>query len=108
MPLLVFMASLYFLRRQSQPIQIVSSMIFATATFLFCVTAPISWVWRDGLGPDSVESHGNEAVSRFMKDFVTLAIDSTFLFSFGILLCMVASIIRKRHEKREFNSTVFM
>lgn len=27
----------------------------------------LAWVLRDGLGPDSVESHGAEAVARFME-----------------------------------------
>jgi hypothetical protein len=34
----------------------------------------IIWVFRDGLGPDSVTSHGVEAASRFMEDFWLTAI----------------------------------
>lgn len=30
---------------------------------------PIIWILRDGLGPDAVESHGMEALRRFLLTF---------------------------------------
>ena len=30
---------------------------------------PICWILRDGLGPDAVDSHGWQAVARFLRTF---------------------------------------
>jgi hypothetical protein len=45
------------------------------------LVSPLIWVFRDGLGPDSVESMGWEAVERFF-----------WSFNFGPILLLLLSI----------------
>jgi hypothetical protein len=53
----------------------VVSMRHAIATILdgllliWILIGPICWILRDGLGPDSVASHGLHAVVRFLLTF---------------------------------------
>lgn len=51
-------------------------LILSIPSFLqFCILlwvvaiGPFCWIMRDGLGPDSVESHGAHAVVRFLGTF---------------------------------------
>ncbi|MDT5262454.1 MAG: hypothetical protein QOC61_1458 [Acidobacteriota bacterium] len=44
-------------------------LLLGLGTLVFLWGAFDSWMLRDGLGPDSVESHGLEAAYRFVKDF---------------------------------------
>lgn len=52
-----------------------------------------AWTWRlrDGLGPDSIESSGFEALRRFFSDFWPVALACFLLF--GVALFM------SRHQK---------
>lgn len=44
------------------------ALVVLSGIVLYCVTMA-SWVFRDGMGPDSIESHGRVAVGRFLEDF---------------------------------------
>jgi hypothetical protein len=48
------------------------------------VTADFSWSLRDGMGPDSVESHGSEAWNRFWEEM-------TPYFKFLLLIITVST-----------------
>ena len=44
--------------------------ILVTAVLIaWLFVGPLAWILRDGLGPDSVPSHGMEAVFRFLTAF---------------------------------------
>jgi len=45
-----------------------------------------TWLLRDGLGPDSIESSGFEALRRFMSDFWPIASFCIFLFAIAFFL----------------------
>ena len=50
-------------------------LLFLLFSLLFCIlvwivaVGPFCWMLRDGLGPDSVQSHGPHAVARFLGTF---------------------------------------
>jgi len=43
--------------------------LLQAALICWMMLAPFAWILRDGLGPDSVESHGLEAVVRALTTF---------------------------------------
>ena len=47
-----------------------------------------SWCWllRDGLGPDSIESSGGEALRRFIADFWPVALLCLVLFAIAFFV----------------------
>jgi hypothetical protein len=62
----------------------ISCWAFAALTFLGI--SLFAWLLRDGLGPDSVESHGWLALSRYLKEAGWyLVIPATFLLSGSLL-----------------------
>jgi hypothetical protein len=58
-----------------------------------------AWTWflRDGLGPDSVESSGVEALRRFLSDFWPVAAFCFFLFGIAFLIA--------RHQPQTRNAS---
>ena len=48
--------------------KIVHGLLLA-ALVVWGLCGPMAWILRDGLGPDSVESHGWEAARRFFWTF---------------------------------------
>ena len=47
-----------------------ASLILLQAAFIsWIMLGPFAWILRDGLGPDSVETHGSEAVVRALRTF---------------------------------------
>ena len=58
--------------------------LVAGTLFTWILIAPIVWVLRDGLGPDSVRSSGIHAISRFLTTFywgpVALALLAATIF----------------------------
>ena len=44
------------------------------------------WLFRDGLGPDSIESSGVEAIRRFAADFWPVAAFCFFLFGIAFFI----------------------
>ena len=44
----------------------------------------LCWLFKDGLGPDMIESHGMTAFLRFAEDFGPLFLESVILM--GILI----------------------
>ena len=50
-------------------LRFVGLALLCIGTFIFVWGAFDSWMLRDSLGPNSVESHGLEAAVRFAKDF---------------------------------------
>ncbi|MFT4514922.1 MAG: hypothetical protein ACI89X_003564 [Planctomycetota bacterium] len=51
----------------------------------------IAWVVRDGLGPDTVESHGREALARFFW---------TFYWGPVAIVLVAAAVLWARHARR--------
>jgi hypothetical protein len=54
------------------------------AALFFLFASGTSWFFRDGLGPDSVESIGVVAWSRFWKDFYPVLFFCVPVFLFGV------------------------
>ena len=58
--------------------------------FLGCLviyqSAMACWVFRDGMGPDAIESHGRVAFERFMEDFWLTALISIAVIATGFWL----------------------
>lgn len=44
-------------------------ILLEAALLCWIFLAPFAWILRDGMGPDSVESHGLEAVVRALTNF---------------------------------------
>ena len=44
-------------------------VLLQSAFICWIMLGPFAWILRDGLGPDSVETHGLEAVARALKTF---------------------------------------
>ena len=61
-------------------------LLLAGGTVMFLVGALVCWLFRDGLGPDAVTSHGMEAVARFARDFPEFLLVSVALWAAGGLL----------------------
>ncbi|BCM88379.1 hypothetical protein IAD21_00210 [Abditibacteriota bacterium] len=66
-PLALPLVSFHRLHRHPPTIRIVVSFLLAIAAAFVCFLVPLSWILRDGLGPDAVESHAGEAFSRFLE-----------------------------------------
>lgn len=73
--------------------------------FVFGVMAAISsitlifwgwWAWllRDGMGPDSIESRGAEALARFLGEFWIPAVLWALLNVFGLIILKTAEARR--------------
>ena len=60
---------------------------------LFLLFALGAWTWflRDGLGPDSIESSGVEALRRFSADFWPIALFCLGLFGIAFLVALTAA-----------------
>jgi hypothetical protein len=63
-----------------------------------------TWLLRDGLGPDSIESSGIEALRRFSSDFWPIAAFCFFLF--GIAFLMARRQPRKRNASTNATGNV--
>jgi hypothetical protein len=56
----------------------------ALATLLLLFVGGASWLLRDGLGPDSVESTGSLAWARFWRDCYPVLFFCVPVFVFGV------------------------
>ena len=63
-----------------------------------------TWLLRDGLGPDSIESSGVEAVRRFMSDFWPIALFCNFLFAIAFFLARGQSSARLSSHREDGKS----
>ena len=94
-PICVLALSLRLMRRLPPSIKIISSLLLTASAFNFCLVAPIDWSWRDGLGPDAVTTHGEQAISRFMEGFVPTALISATLLCMGLFICTLPWFFQK-------------
>lgn len=62
--------------------------------------ACISWLFRDGLGPDSVTSSGTLAVSRFMEGF-------WLYLCVAVLLCIIGGYLWVKPSGNQIESNIF-
>ena len=60
------------------------------------LTATIAWSFKDGLGPDSVESHGRAAVLRFFQIFRVPFITMAPIF---LLDCLFFGMAVRSHRR---------
>lgn len=60
--------------------------IAASSAIVLLMVAGWTWLLRDGLGPNSIESSGFEAVRRFSRDFwpIGLFCFTLFAIAYGI------------------------
>jgi hypothetical protein len=49
--------------------QAVAGAVYAVTLVWVAAVGPLCWLLRDGLGPGAVDSHGAEAVGRFLLTF---------------------------------------
>ncbi|HEV2864556.1 MAG TPA: hypothetical protein VGX48_26385 [Pyrinomonadaceae bacterium] len=61
-------------------------LLLGCGTVMFLSGVVISLLFRDGLGPDSVPSHGFEAAVRFAREFWQFLLVSVLLWAAGGLL----------------------
>jgi hypothetical protein len=71
--------------------------IAAFSSLLLLALGAWTWLLRDGLGPDSIESSGIEALRRFFSDFWPFAL-------LGLVLFVIAFIIG-RHQSPAPNAS---
>ena len=95
-PVLICVFSLFVLRREANFMRVVASLLFAASAWLFCYAMPLFWILRDGLGPASMQSHGDVAIARFMEQFVPLVAMCATISGLGVLLLIVAWMFNKR------------
>ena len=60
--------------------------VAAVSLLLLLTLGAWTWLLRDGLGPDSIESSGIEALRRFSSDFWPVAAFCFFLFGVAFLI----------------------
>lgn len=65
---------------------LISIFLFAVTFVVLIWLTLITWMFRDGLGPDSVESQGYEAVARFAGQFWPIGLLALFLFSMAVAI----------------------
>jgi CDP-diglyceride synthetase len=58
----------------------------------------VSWVLRDGLGPDAIESHGLIAIQRFLRGVAPMILIASLIGAIGLWLS--SSILRHTSRKR--------
>ena len=96
MPLAVFLISLYCLRRKHVIICVVSALLFSASARIFFLSTECAWVFRDGLGPDAVTSHGQIAVSRFAEELPALVTICMVICGLGFI---IGGIERKQSQR---------
>lgn len=63
---------------------------FGTLGFVILIGGfMFSWVMRDGLGPDSHQTHGEEALTNFLILYVPIASFGLFLFLYGLIIFLL-------------------
>jgi len=60
---------------------ILATFLLAIGGVIFVGLGAWTWLLRDGLGPDSIESNGREAFLRFAEQFWPIAVFSLLLFT---------------------------
>ena len=78
--LALLLASLYLLRHFGIGRRVAASMLFSTALAVASGVTAVSILFRDGMGPKSVRSHGWLALSRLLPD-VAAGLGAGFLLA---------------------------
>jgi len=84
-PIIVFIVSFCLMCRQPVVVKVISPLMLAIVTFVTVQSAGLGWALRDGLGPDSIETHGEEAVAIFMEGIWTDVLFFGGLFVIALL-----------------------
>jgi hypothetical protein len=58
----------------------------------------VSWVLRDGLGPDAIESHGLIAIQRFLRGVTPMFLIASLIGAIGLWL--TSPILHHNRRKR--------
>ena len=83
--------------RCTKALRIAGLCLVNLAFWLYFAGIEMNWVWRDGLGPDSVESHGELAVGRFME---AAGCDTRVFLGFVAGLWGLVFVIGSRQRRR--------
>ncbi len=71
-------------------------LILISVVFIF-FSVLVSWVLRDGLGSDAIDSHGLIAVQRFLKGFGPMLLIASPIGTMGLWLA--SPIFRQNSRK---------
>jgi len=74
----------------------IALILLASAFLVF--EAIVHWFFRDGMGPDSITSHGVDALSRFWSDFWTVYVFVASVCAFSLWLIWPA--LEREKEQR--------
>jgi len=87
--------SWYALRRRPIATRLVIAFLFSLSTFSFLFFVSVSWVIRDGVDRDRIETHGPETVSRFMGVLWANVYLSMIIIATGCFIYTI-SVLRQR------------
>jgi drug/metabolite transporter (DMT)-like permease len=86
LPLIVFVFAMWRLRRLRFLRRFLASILFSGALFLGLLILGFSIILRDGIGPDSNETHGMESFDNCWTGIVYAIVIGAILVTFGIIL----------------------
>ena len=87
LPVIVFVFTMWRLRRLRFLRRILVSILFSSALFATLMILAFSIIFRDGMGPDSnVETHGIEAFENCWMGIVFAIVVGSILVAFGIIM----------------------
>jgi hypothetical protein len=73
-------------------------LLILVAVIFLVYAVFVSWVLRDGLGPDMIETNGLVAFQRFLKSFAPMLLIATLIGATGLWLA--APILRRNSRAR--------
>ena len=76
------------------PARVIGFCIAVISSFIGLICGAISWFFRDGMGPGSIESSGFEALRRFALDIWPVGIVCIVLFAIAFMLMRRPDIVR--------------
>jgi ABC-type lipoprotein release transport system permease subunit len=76
------------------PARVIGLCIAVFSSLVGLILGVITWFFRDGMGPDSIESSGYEALRRFTLDFWPVAVFFVVLFTLAFVMIRRPNIPR--------------
>jgi hypothetical protein len=86
LPPIVFIATIAKLQPLHPMKRFLIGVLFACASFTTLMILAVSIFFRDGMGPDSVETHGMEALANCWGGILLAFVIGAILMTFGVIL----------------------
>jgi len=93
---MMFVGAMWRLRELRLTRRLLVSVLFSAALFASLLILAWSIFFRDGMGPDSIETHGADAFARCWTGIVFAFIVGAVLAAFGTVLVRIGK--RQKHD----------